>query len=132
VRRQLVLAIGREDVPNHRSAARSGRQTIDVAALRHLEADRVVGRPRAHGGITDRQRADAPRGGDVALEQQRRRPQRIGDVVEAEVAAIARQQIRDIDLEPEEIANRIAVFRAIETMEDELAGLNTGAPRAIE
>ena len=73
--------------------------------------------PGRHLGIAHRHRADALRGGDVPLEQQRRRLQRRRDVVEAEVGAVARQQLGDVDVEREQIANRVAVFGAVQTVD---------------
>ena len=78
---------------DHRAAARAERQALDVSALAEFAADRILGRSRPHVGIAHRQRADALRGGEIPLEQERRRPQRRGDVVEAEVGAVARQPV---------------------------------------
>ena len=80
-------------------------------------------------GIADRQRADALRRGEIPLEQQRRRPQRRGDVVEAEVAAVARQQRGDVDVERQQIANRVAVLGAVQPMHDVAARACSALPR---
>src|SRR2546430_5205468 len=41
----------------------------------------------------------------------------ISDIVEAVADVVGRQQLRDIDVEPQQIANRIGVLRPVETME---------------
>ena len=55
----------------------------------------------------------------VRLEQRRGNGQRARDVVEAARRVVGRQQRRDVDLEAEEIANRVRVLRPIEAMEDD-------------
>jgi hypothetical protein len=73
--RQLVLGVGGEHVADHRPAAGPERQAVDVSALAELPADQILGGARPRGGVANRHGADALRGGDIALEQQRRRPQ---------------------------------------------------------
>ena len=130
--RQLVFAVGGKDVPDRLAAARAQRQPLDVTALRHLEADGEVGGARTDRGIADRQRADPLRRGHITFQQQRGRPQRIGDVVEAEIAAVARQQIGHVDVQPQQVADRVAVFRPVQAMEHVLAGLDPSGPRAVQ
>ena len=96
---ELVLAVGREHVTDHRAAACAERQAVDVSALAEFAADRILGGPGPHVRVAHGHRADALRRGDIPLEQQRRRLQRGGDVVEAEVGAVARQQLGDVDVE---------------------------------
>ncbi len=43
--RELVLAVGRKHMTDHRAAARPERQAVDVSALAELTADRVLGVP---------------------------------------------------------------------------------------
>ena len=82
------------------TAARAERQPLDVLPLRDDRADRI-GRGAGLGvGVADREIADAQRGGQIPLEQHRRRRERRRDVVEAEVAAVARQQLGDVDVTP--------------------------------
>ena len=93
---------------------------------------RILGRPRPRVGIADGHRADALRGGDVALEQERRRSQRGGDVVEAEVGPVARQPVRDVDVEREQIANRVRILAAVQAMHHVAARRAAALPGTIE
>ena len=129
---QLVEAIGGEHVAHHRAAARAERQAVDVAQLRELAADPVLGRAGRRGLVADRHRADALRDQQVALEQQRRRAQRRGDVVEAEVGAVARQQLVDVDVERQQIADGVAVLGAVQPVHDVLARRGLALPLPIE
>ena len=55
-----------------------------------------------------------------------------GDVVEPEVRAVARQQFGDVDVERQQIANRVAVLGAVQPMDDIAARVALALPRAIE
>ena len=129
---QLVLAVGREHVPHHAAAARAERQPVDVPFWLKSRLIEYSAVPALHLGIADRQRADALRGGEVAVEQQRRRAQRRGDVVEAEVAAVVRQQRGHVDVERQQIADRVAVLGAVQAVDDVAAGRAAPGPGAIE
>src|SRR5262249_3969940 len=91
-RSELVLTVGGEDVTHDSSASCAERQAFDVAVLAELATDRVLDGSSHFLRVADCQRADGLRGGDVALEQQRRRLQRRRDVVEPEIAAVAWKQ----------------------------------------
>ena len=115
--REHVLAVGRELVTDQHAAARAERQPFDVLGLRDDGADRVGVRARLGAGIADGELGDPQTGGQIALEQQRRGGERGGDVVEPEVAAVARQQIRDVNGDAEQIANRVRVFGAVQAVQ---------------
>ena len=53
----------------------------------------------------------------IALLQRRRDAEHVGDIVEAVGRIVGRQQRRDVDVEREQIANRVGVFGAVEAME---------------
>ena len=72
------------------------------------------GRQRA---VADRQAADLHRRGDVALNQRRRHGERLGDVVEALARAVGRQQRVHVDVEREQIADRVGVLGAVQPMQ---------------
>ena len=129
---QLVLAVGGEHVPNDPAAAGAERQAVDVASLREVTVDRVFRRRRLDLRIANGERADPLRGGDIAVEQKWRCRQRGGDVVEAEVAAVVWQQRRDIDVERQQIADRIAILDAVEAMDDVAPRRAARRPAAIE
>ena len=118
-----VFAVGREGMRHDHAAARAERQPFDVLVLRHDRADGVGRRARLGAGIANGQLGDAQGGGEIALEQQRRRRQRGRDVVEAEVAAVARQQIGDVDRDAEQIAHGVGVLDAVQAMQDLAAGV---------
>ena len=71
--------------------------------------------------IAERQRADALGRGQVALEQHRRHAEHVGVVVEAGARIVRRQQRRDVDVEREQIANRVGVLGAIQPMHQRAA-----------
>src|SRR6185503_906704 len=89
--REHVLTVGRERVRGARAAASAERHAVQMLVLRQLERDTVLGGRQGSLGIADGHVRDAQRHREIALEQQRRRRQNLGDVVEAEVAAVARQ-----------------------------------------
>ena len=101
---------------NQRAAARAERQPLEAIVLpqigRHEER---LGRRRAR-RRADGDGADLLRGGEIALHQRRRHPQHAGDVVEPVAHIVGRQHRADVDVERQQIANRVAVLRAIESM----------------
>ena len=89
-----------------------------MLALRHDRADREGRRSGLGFGIADRKIADSQRSGEIAFQQQRRSLQRRRNIVETKVAAVARQQFRDVEIHAQQIANGVGIFRAIETMQN--------------
>ena len=67
--------------------------------------------------VADRHPRDARRRRGVRLEQRRRDRQRAGDVVEAVARVVRRQQRRDVDLEVEQVANRVGVLGPIQPVQ---------------
>ncbi len=113
----VVFGVGRKVILDQRPAARAERQAGQAPLLRavvgHAEpvdADEL--RRRA-----DRQAADLVGRREIALEQRRRQLQHAGDVVEAVARLVGRQQLGDLDVEVEQIANRVAILGAVQTME---------------
>ena len=129
---ELVFAVGRKHMTDHGAAACPERQAVDVPFLGEFAADRILDRPGHHVRIAHRLRADALRRGQIPLEQEWRRVQRGRDVVEAEVRAVARQQPGHVDVERQQIANRVAVFSAVQAMHDVAARTAPPHPRAVE
>jgi hypothetical protein len=82
--------------------------------------------------VADRETADDVGGREIALLQRRRHAEHLSDVVESVGRVVRRQQRGDVDVEREEIANRVRVFRAVQTMEDWTAGTRVQSGSAIE
>ena len=89
-----------------------------MLALRHDRADREGRCSGFDFGIADGEIADAQRGSEIAFQQHRRNLQRRRDIVESEVAAIAGQKFRDVEIHAQQIAHGVGIFGAIETMKD--------------
>ena len=68
----------------------------------------------------------------VSLQQQRRRFERRRDVVEPELRAVGRQQIGHVNVDCQQIADRVRIFGAIQTMHDVAARRAVAFPGAIE
>ncbi len=110
----LVLRVRREVVVDDEPAARAERQPFDPVVLREVEPRPVLRAARRDLRVADRHGRDAQAHREIALEQQRRRLQRVRDVVEAVARDVRRQQRLDVDREAEQVAHRVAVRRARE------------------
>ena len=130
--RDLILGVERQRHLREDAADRANRLAFDVRVLRRVLADveRLGG--RAEVGVADGQRADFVRGLHEPLEQHRRHPEDVADVVEPVRGVVGRQQRGRIDLEREEIAHGIRIFRAVETMEHRTSGIGFLGGRAIQ
>ena len=120
-------------VLHRHAAARAERQPVVVLVLR------VVRRGAEHaraghdvGGVADRQRGDLGRRRRVALEQRRRHVQHLADVVEAVGRLVGRQQRRHVHVERQQIADRVGVLGAVQTMDRRMAGKRRRRGRAID
>ena len=112
----LVFGVDREGVAQRLAAAGAEGQALEVLFLGEIgrEVDGLAaGRP---GGDADGQPADFPGGGEVAFEQ-RGREVADGDVVEAVAGLVGGEQVGDVDVEGEEVADGVLVFGAIEAAE---------------
>ena len=109
----LVLAIPRERVRDRHSAARAKRKPGDVRFLRAIgrQPNRIGLQRRLN--AANREAAYFLRSGDVAIEK-RRGEVTDGHVVETMTALVGRQQRVDVDVERQEIADSVAIFRSIE------------------
>ena len=108
-----VLGVERKVIANERAALRAERQVVADPLVLHQrlgDLERVdTGWQR---GIADRQAADRPRGRQVVLQQRRRDRQHARHVVEAFlIGFVRRQQRAAIDLQPEQVANRVRCIR---------------------
>ena len=88
-----------------------------MIVLREVRPDaKGFGRGR-HSGNANGQAADFARCTHVALEQGRRHLQHARDVVEAVALIVGGDERRGIDVEHQQVANRVLVFEAIEPVE---------------
>src|SRR5262245_1257305 len=130
---ELVVAVDRKVVLDRQPAARSPRQILAEAASliaigRHEE--RLGRRRAAH--VAERDLADLRRRTQVPLGENRRQRQRVGVVVEPVSRVVGGQERRRVDLEPEQIADRVAVLHPVEAMQRRAAGIRVLGGRAIE
>ncbi len=129
----LVLGIGREVVIDSHAAARAERQTGQALLLRtvvgHAEPVDVDERRRR----ADGEPADLVGCGEIALEQRRRELQHARDVVEAVARLVGRQELGDLDVEVQQIADGVAVLGAVQAVERlRAAGVRTRGGCRIE
>ena len=114
--RDVVFAVDGERVRHHGAAARADGKPVEMRLLRQVRPQADCRAARRETRPADRELADFFRCGDITLEQ-RRRQVADGDVVESVAGRIARQQRRGVDVERKQIANRVAVFGAVEPAE---------------
>ena len=114
-------------MPHEHPAARAERQTLDVIILRRIFRSSVHHQARRL-SLADRQPADLPRRRNVGLHQRRGNPQRARDIVEAVRGVVRRQKLRRIDLEIEQVADRVRVFGAIQAVKARRRQMWCGLP----
>jgi len=129
---ELVLRVEREGVRERQPAAGAERQTVDVLVLRKAGRRRIDdlrggGRTVANGGP-----ADFHRGRHIALHQGRRHGERFGKIVEPFARAVGGQERRDVDVEEQEVPNRVGVFGAIQAMERRRREVRVRRQRLVE
>jgi hypothetical protein len=129
---KLVLAIERQRALDRESTDRSQRQPLDVARLRRILADAVHVARRRQLRIADGEGGNAIRRREIALEEHRRHAKNVGDVVEPRARIVGRQQCGRIDVERQQVANRVGVFGAIEPMDERAARIGRLRRHTIE
>ena len=119
--------------PHGRAAARAERQVLAHAVvLRQQREPRGAHRVGLDGRVAHRQPADPARRRQVALQQPRRHGQDVGVVVEAVGEVVARQQRRGVDLQIEQVADRVGVLQPVEAMDGRPAGIRPLGRGAVE
>ena len=108
----LVLGVDREVLRHADASASAERQVAQVVVLGQVFRRLVGNGRRRDRGAADGQPADLARRRHVALDEQRRHPQGVRDVVEA-VGGIVRGQRADVGIDAQQIAHRVAVLRAV-------------------
>jgi len=109
----LVLAVGREVVLDDQAAARAERQALHVRLLKAgSRVIRLAAGP--HVGPPDRLHGDHARRADVLLDERRRDLQPARNVVEVLDDLVERQERRRVDVDREQVADRVLVFLAVQ------------------
>ena len=112
---ELVFGIEREDASDKQSAAGAERQPLDVRVLRSIRLHAVgLGRDGNIAHVAHGNRRDAPGGGEIPLHQHRRHRQHVGDVVESVARVIGGQERGHVDVEIEEVVDRVRVLGPVE------------------
>ena len=130
-----VLAVDGKVVANRDAAARSERQIFALpVVLQHVQRDLECLESRTGGRKARREPRDLTRHRHVSLQVGRRNREDIREVVETAVRCLVPGQQRlHIEVEREQVANRVVVFRAIETMDRvDPAWIRTGRPRPVD
>ena len=114
----LVLAVHREVVPRCEAAPRAERvQLAHPVVLPQHRGRRVAGGRLADRRAADGELRDLAGGEHVALEERGRQRQHVGDVVEPVALVVGRQQLPAVDLQREQIADRVGVLGAVEAVD---------------
>ncbi len=127
---EVVLRVLRERVPERAAAAGAERHARHPVVLRQVarEAEHLGG--GRGGGASDRHPGDLPRRREVALQQGRRNPEHPRDVVEAVARAVGRQQLRDVDIQVEEVAHGVVILGPVQPVE-RLGAAGVGVGRGV-
>ena len=112
-----VVTVQGKHVMHEEAADRTERQAFDVRVLGQILPHAVRLAHRTAAEIPDRQRADFPGRGQIALLQRRRDAQDVGDVVETVRGVVRRQQRCCVDVRREQIADGVRVLGPIESMQ---------------
>ena len=128
-----VLPVDREVVLDGDAAARPERQLVaDRAVLVQRAVHRMNLGHRPQARVAHHELADAARRGEIAFDQGRRDGQHVGDVVEAVVLVVGRQQGVGVDLESEDVADGVGVLRAVEAVDGGPARIRILQARPVE
>ena len=132
VDRDRVFRVDRKEVLDPEPAASAIRQAIDVLGL-HQEVRHVVRLLLGgHLRIADGEAADRRGRVRVALDQHGRDSERAGDVVEPEARVVAGQKLLRVDVQREQIADGVRVFRAVQPVQRRPAGIRRACGEPIE
>ena len=128
---QNVLGVEREIVPNRNSAGRIERQIVahplESGRDRSLTAgfaarfERLF--HRLHRRIADCQPGDLARRRQIAVQQRRRKRKDVAVVVEPVARIVHRQQRAGVHIQLEDVADGVAVFRAVQPVDCRMPGI---------
>ena len=112
----VVFRVLREVEAGDGAAAGAEGKFVEMLFLRKVGGeDDGFAAGRAH-GAADREAADFLRGGEITFEQSGREFAD-GDVIETVAGIVGREQRGDVDVEAEQIANRVLIFGAVQAAE---------------
>ena len=94
--------------------------------------DRIINRRCTDRGIADGETADVGRGGQIFLQQHRRHRQHVADVVKAVSRIVGGEKRCGIDLERNQVANRVGILGTIQPVGRRAAGIGFGFGSSIE
>ena len=114
---ERVFRIERKREGEEHAAACADRQTFDVTGLRKVAGSAPGVRCGRDRGIADREPADLRGCSYIAFKQCRRDFEGVRDVVESFAGIVGRQERGNVDIESEQIANRVGVFGAVEAVQ---------------
>ena len=117
----------REDSSNS-----SYRHLFQMDILRGVLPNTIGFTARRNVHVPHGQRTDSSSGVHIALQQHWRNPQNSADIVKAVGRIVRRQKNRGIDFECQQIANRVAVFGAVQTTEQRATRIRVSGGRTIE
>ena len=129
----VVVGIERKMVADEHPAARAKRQPVGALVLLLVLCRPIglgdSGRWRA----AEREVADRPARRQIPLEQRLRHAEHAANVVEPEAGIVSRQEVIDVDLEREQIADGVAILRPVQTMQGRRPSrVGPGHPRVVE
>ena len=130
-----VHAVDRELVRNGDPAARPQRQVVPLPRVLHdVDGDLERVGARARRRESRRQPGHLPRDGQIPLDVRGRQPENVGEVVEAAVGGlVARQQRLDVHVEREQVADGVAVLRAVDAVDGvDPPRVGVGGPGAVQ
>ena len=128
---QLVGGVGRQVQVGVQPPAGAERQAVEMGALGQAGRRGIPGGDGRRGRVPDGEPGDLSRGRHVALEEQRRDAERVGDVVEP-VRLVVRRQRVDVDVEPQQIADGVAILGAVHAVQQRTSGVGIGGGRAVQ
>jgi len=127
-----VLAVSGEVVDDRHAAARAERRSLHVRELRGRTRNAIGGRPGGRIGIADRLAADTPGRTKVAFEDRCGDRLHVGDVVEVVADRIGWKERGNVHVDPEQIADRVSVFRAVQPLKCAVTGVRSRGGCRIE
>jgi hypothetical protein len=123
-----IFAVGREHMIDDHPAARAVGRTLDMipGMLRDVGGVGVGVVDRARGAVAHRHPRDIARGVQIGFEERRRQRLLVGDVVKVRALGVERQPFTRVDLEVEQLMNRVGVLGPVEPLERAAAGVRLG------
>ena len=112
-----VVTVRRKRVLDRGAATGAERRTVHLLALRHPAGHVEGDLPGRSARVAHGQAADFGGRGEIGLHQRRREQLRVGDVVEVRALGVERQVLAGIDVEREQVADRLGVLRAVQPLE---------------